>query len=263
MSDTKVPKYYAVVRGKNPGIYRSEKDALNQINGFDKPDMAVFDSEKEAINYFNKDTHGSGFIIPAEQVVLPSGDITGEDLGKFNETSDFVTVSQGNDPAPKPNAPMQINVSKIAKTPNQSNDVKFNPDVTCLIAGLSNGFWGYGIVNSQDICDSGVNVSVSSIGLEQIALSNLLEQLYILGFKDEKIEIAVMHKDLLKAIDLNSVNDIPGLSPSKHNYIKKQLNNFKLVHLTKADSAEDQEAVKKIKSMLNLPNQLSSIDSTK
>lgn len=258
MVNPKIPKYYAVVRGKKPGIYRSEKDALSQINGFSNPDMAVFDSEKEAINYFNKDRNG-GFIIPAEQVVLPSGDITGEDLGKFNATSDFVTVSQGDEPAPNPNAPMQINVSKIAEKPNQSNDVKFNPDITCLVAGLSNGFWGYGIINNQDICDSGVNVSVSSIGLEQIALSNLLEQLYILGFKDKKIEIAVMHKDMLKALDLGNVNDVPGLSPSKHNYIKKQLSNFKLVHLTKEDSAENQEAVKRIKDMLNLPKQLNSI----
>lgn len=269
-----VPKYYAVVRGKKPGIYRSEKDALNQINGFANPDMQVFDSEKDAIAYFNRDTN-SGYTIPAEQVVIPDGEISNEDLGKFNDTSDFITVSMpdsnGNfSAAPTkvmnigftPNkVPDQVDVKPIAKSaPNKGNDVPFNPEVTCMVAGLANGFWGYGIVASQDICDSGVNIGVKAIGLEQIALSNLLEQLYILGFKDKKIEIAVLHKDMLEALDLNSVNDVPGLSPSKHNYIKKQLANFKLVHITQETAAENQDAISKIKDMLNLTNQLKAIN---
>lgn len=269
-----MPKYYAVVRGKKPGIYRSEKDALNQINGFANPDMQVFNSEKEAIAYFNRDT-GSGYTIPAEQVVIPDGEISNEDLGKFNDTSDFITVSMpddnGNfDKTPTkvmnigftPNkVPDQVDVKPIAKpAPNKGNDVPFNPKVTCLVAGLSNGFWGYGIIAEQDICDSGVNIGVKAIGLEQIALSNLLEQLYILGFKDKKIEIAVLHKDMLEALDLNSVNNVHGLSPSKHNYIKKQLANFKLVHITQETAAENQDAIGKIKDMLNLTNQLKAIN---
>lgn len=157
--------------------------------------------------------------------------------------------------------PDQVDVKPIAKpVPNKGNDVPFNPKVTCLVAGLANGFWGYSIVANQDICDSGVNIGVKAIGLEQIALSNLLEQLYILGFKDKKIEIAVLHKNMLEALDLNSVNDVPGLPPSKHNYIKKQLANFKLVHITQETAAENQEAISKIKDMLNLTNQLKTIN---
>lgn len=264
-----VPKYYAVVRGKHPGIYRSQRDALNQINGFDHPDMQVFDSEYDAIQYFNRDNGpGKDFTIPAEQVVLPSGTYTNEDLGKFNETSDFVVVHGGavdsNNDTPQQTVPDQIDVTAIAKnTKAVSNDTKFKPDVTCLIAGLDNGFWGYGIIDEkgQNICDSGVNIGVPAIGLEQMALSNLLEQLYILGKKDLKIEIAVMHKDMLKVLDLGSVNDVPGLSPSKHNYIKKQLANFNVVHMTVENAAVNSKAVDSIKNMLNLPNQLAALNS--
>ena len=263
-----VPKYYAVVRGKHPGIYRSQRDALNQINGFDHPDMQVFNSEYDAIQYFNRDNGpGKDFTIPAEQVVLPSGTYTNEDLGKFNETSDFVVVHGGavdsDNDTQKQTVPDQIDVTAIAKnTKAVSKDTKFKPDVTCLIAGLDNGFWGYGIIDEkgQNICDSSVNIGVPAIGLEQIALSSLLEQLYILGKKDLKIEIAVMHKDMLKVLDLGNVNDVPGLSPSKHNYIKKQLANFNVVHMTVENAAVNSKAVDSIKNMLNLPNQLAALN---
>ena len=263
-----VPKYYAVVRGKHPGIYRSQRDALNQINGFDHPDMQVFNSEYDAIQYFNRDNGpGKDFTIPAEQVVLPSGTYTNEDLGKFNETSDFVVVHGGavdsDNDTQKQTVPDQIDVTAIAKnTKAVSNDTKFKPDVTCLIAGLDNGFWGYGIIDEkgQNICDSSVNIGVPAIGLEQIALSSLLEQLYILGKKDLKIEIAVMHKDMLKVLDLGNVNDVPGLSPSKHNYIKKQLANFNVVHMTVENAAVNSKAVDSIKNMLNLPYQLAALN---
>lgn len=264
-----VPKYYAVVRGRKPGIYRSQRDALNQINGFDHPDMQVFDSEYDAIQYFNRDNGpGKDFTIPAEQIVLPSGTYTNEDLGKFNETSDFVVVHGGavnsnSAESETQDVPDQLGVTAIAKNSKAvSNDAEFKPDVTCLIAGLDNGFWGYGIIDEkgENICDSGVNIGVPAIGLEQMALSSLLEQLYILGKKDLKIEIAVMHKDMLKALDLNNVNDVPGLSPSKHNYIKKQLNNFNVVHMTVENAAVNSKAVDAIKNMLNLPNQLAALN---
>lgn len=264
-----VPKYYAVVRGRKPGIYRSQRDALNQINGFDHPDMQVFDSEYDAIQYFNRDNGpGKDFTIPAEQIVLPSGTYTNEDLGKFNETSDFVVVHGGavdsnSAKSETQNVPDQLDVTAIAKNSKAvSNDAEFKPDVTCLIAGLDNGFWGYGIIDEkgENICDSGVNIGVPAIGLEQMALSSLLEQLYILGKKDLKIEIAVMHKDMLKALDLGSVNDVPGLSPSKHNYIKKQLANFNVVHMTVENAAVNSKAVDAIKNMLNLPNQLAALN---
>ena len=243
MSEMQVPKYYAVVRGREPGIYRSEKDAMSQIKDFKDSDMAIFDSEKAAIEYFNKDKGaGDDYYIPSEQVVLPSGIISAQDLGKFNDTSDFVTVQQG-DPNNAENKP---------KTPDKSNDVPFNPDITVVVTGQENGFWGYAICNQDLICDSGVNIDVPELSLNQIALARALEQLYIIGVKDKKIEIAVTDPDLLKAMDMRDVTEFDGISPSKQDYIKRQLINFKQVHLTQINAAEDQTAVKKGKSALNI-----------
>lgn len=244
-SQIQVPKYYAVLRGKHPGIYRSEKDALAQINDFDHPEMGVFNSEKEAIEYFNQDNGpGKDYYIPAEQVLLPSGSIADEDLGKFNATSDFVTVSKG---LPDDNHEMPQPLD------NKGNDIAFKPDLTVFITGLDTGFWGYAIIGKEIICDSGLDINVKGLTLMQIALARALEQLYIIGDKDKKIEIAMPSDKLLKAMDLPDVSDINDINPAKQDYIKKQLSRFKTVHLTLANAAYDQKAIAKAKQELNLP----------
>lgn len=46
-------KYYAVRKGRKPGIYNSWPEAQAQISGFSSPEFIRVDSEKEANDYIN------------------------------------------------------------------------------------------------------------------------------------------------------------------------------------------------------------------
>lgn len=60
-------KYYAVRKGRQPGLYYIWEDAKRQVDGFSGAEHRAFFSESEALEYLEKNT------IFSEKVIIGSG----------------------------------------------------------------------------------------------------------------------------------------------------------------------------------------------
>ena len=49
-------KYYAVKKGRHPGIYNTWEECQNEVNQFKNAQFKSFTSKEEAWNYLNENT---------------------------------------------------------------------------------------------------------------------------------------------------------------------------------------------------------------
>ena len=52
-------KYYAVKKGRNPGLYTQWSKAQKEISGFSNAQFKSFTTKSEAEDYMNEDSHAS------------------------------------------------------------------------------------------------------------------------------------------------------------------------------------------------------------
>lgn len=80
---TKVTKWYAVRKGKNPGIYMTWADCEKQVKGFSGAEYKSFTSEAKAREYMNSDEQSMDSVVVQEEDLFTEGVLMAYTDGSF------------------------------------------------------------------------------------------------------------------------------------------------------------------------------------
>lgn len=182
-------KFYAVKKGRKPGVYRSWDEAKEQVDGFSEAEYKSFKNITDAIDYL-------GWQEKARQETLNRKDDTLENaIKKIRENST------------KP-------VSKVSQKRITTNDNYFATTYTdggSRNTGVHSGghvkktdkaAWAYLIEwDDQSVHGSGGEYGATNNKMEQTALINALKKLIELGFNEKHLLFVLDSKYVLNAIN--------------------------------------------------------------
>lgn len=73
-------KYYAVKKGRHPGIYNTWEECQNEVNQFKNAQFKSFTSKEEAWNYLNENTQKTDKPSLSKDNIMPITNISGKNI---------------------------------------------------------------------------------------------------------------------------------------------------------------------------------------
>lgn len=178
-------KFYAVKKGRTPGIFRSWKEAEKQIKGFSGAQFKSFSKITDATNYLNWNTETQ------PQVLQKSEDDLQRAIKKIQGAA-----RKAKKPAQKANSAYFARVYTDGGTRNTGNYKGGHVKKTDKAA------WAYQIkINTHEYHGAGGERGATNNKMEQTALIQAFKKLLALGYNEEKLLFVLDSRYVLNAIN--------------------------------------------------------------
>ena len=191
-------KFYAVKKGRTPGIYRTWDEAKKQVDGFSGAEYKSFEQITDATDYLDWNKESDPEVFKKSEDNLQSA------IDKIKTHKDKVPVNK-----PK---------SKSVKSNNNVSDENLNDyfAVTYTDGGTRNtgvykgghvqktdkAAWAYKIEwKDQEVHGAGGEYGATNNKMEQTGLINALKKLIELGFNEKKLLFVLDSQYVLNAIN--------------------------------------------------------------
>lgn len=192
-------KFYAVKKGRTPGIYRTWDEAKKQVDGFSSAEYKSFKKITDATNYLNWNAQTQGKVLKKGKDTLQSA------IEKIKNESKHISK-----PANKPVRKEHVNRKIENSNPKDFFAVTYTDGGTRNTGNYRGGHvkatdkaaWAYLIKwDDQEIHDSNGEFGATNNKMEQIALIEALKKLLELGFNEKHLLFVLDSKYVLDAIN--------------------------------------------------------------
>ena len=184
-------KFYAVKKGRVPGVYRTWDDAKKQVDGFSGAEYKSFENITDATDYLGLNNGTQGDILQKGEDTLQNA------IAKIKQESNRV---KNKPQAKKVTAHSTAEFFAVTYTDGGTRNTGVYKGGH--VKKTDKAAWAYLIEwDDQEVHDSGGEYGATNNKMEQTALINALKKLIELGFNEKHLLFVLDSKYVLNAIN--------------------------------------------------------------